>query len=186
MMMNDALFSTVEDALVFAFRHPQGNIGRPLSSRMADGPRRLANGLGGDDAAGQAGLILAELRSLGEASYALAASRYLPKAIPCHCKRTCCTGWQRNPEWVRAIEAVTAAASNAIPHRRILLNLRQAVVLRHFGEKVSFSEIAKQCRVDRDTASAHAKSVGDYIRRLDAEMRANLYEAFSTGGLIAA
>lgn len=176
----------MDDALFFAFRHPQGDIGRPLMSRMADGPKRPGTGLGGVEASGQAGLILAALKTLGEPSYALAAARYLPKAIPCTCKRSCCTGWQRNPEFVRAVEAITAAASDAVPHRRVLLNVRQAVVLRHFGEKVSFAEIAKQCRVDRDTASAHAKTVGDYIRRLESEMRSSLHSSFTEGGLIAA
>jgi hypothetical protein len=181
-----ATFRSVEHALAFAFRHPEAQVARTVLSRMAGGPERAGNGLGGLDGAGQAGLILSALRTLGEVAYALAAAKYLPKSIPCTCRKSCCTGWQRNPDWIGAIEKVTDSTSAALPHRRVMLGLRQAVVLRHFGEKVSFTEIAKQCRVDRDTASAHAKAVNDYIRRTEADMRASLFDRFATSGVIEA
>ena len=177
-------FRSVEHALAFAFRHPQGDIGRPLVNRMADGPKRAGTGLGGVDASGQAGMILSSLRSLGGLSYALAAARNLPRAIPCSCGRSCCTGWQRNPDWVRAIETIVAEATVAVKHRRVMLLVRQAVVLRHFGEKTSFLEIAKQCRVDRDTVSAHAKAVGDFVRGKDRQMLSDLRERLAVGDLL--
>ena len=184
--MTDPLFRSVDHALAFAFRHPQGDLKRPAMNTFADGPKRAGRGLAGLDGAGQAGMILAALRSLGQLSFALGAARHLPKAIPCQCGRSCCTGWQENPTWRDAINEITAYASDAIPHRRVMLAVRKAVVMRHFGEKVSFAVIAKRCHVDRDTASAHAKVVIDFIREKDRLMRSDLYERLSGNDMLIA
>lgn len=178
------LFRSVEHALAFAFRHDQGNIGRPLMNRMADGPRRVGRGLVGLDASLQAGFILAAVFDLGEFPFAVAAARYLPHQIECNCGASCCHGYRPSPDWRRAIETVTTRASAIIPHRAIMQPVRRAVVLRHFGEKVSLKDIAERCHIDRDTASQHAKAITDFLRTQESTMRYEVYEKLALGEVI--
>lgn len=184
MSLEEPLFRSVEHALAFAFRHPQGDVGRPLMNRMADGPRRTGRGLAGLDASGQAGLIQAAVREQGELAFAIAAARYLRHAVPCNCGASCCHGSRPNPDWVQAVATVTANASAALPHRTVMLPIRRAVVLRYFGQKLSLKDIAEHCRVDRNTASAHAKAITDFLRSQEGEMRHATYEKLALGELI--
>lgn len=171
------VFRSVEHALAFAFKHPHGQIERPLSNRMADKTGHNGHGLSGLDGAGQAGIILGKLQSLGDFAYSLAAARYLPHTMECHCGAPCCTGWRQAPEWRQAIDTIAAEATHLLPHRRPMLMVRRAVVLRYFGEKANFSEIAKTCRVDRDTVSHHANIVKGFIRASEHRMRAEMADS---------
>jgi hypothetical protein len=175
------LFRSVEAALAFAYRHPLNGIARPAINRMADGPTRTGRGLVGLDGAGQAGLILSAVSSLGEFSSALCDARYLPHVVDCTCGSACCTGHRVNQDWRLAVDTVTEGTNSAIPNRRIMLRLRQAVVFRYFGEKARFVEIAKACRVDRDTASAHANAVTTFLRGQERQLRADLCERLGLG-----
>lgn len=186
MSLDEPLFRSVEQALAFAFRHPQGDVGRPLMNRMADGPRRTGRGLVGLDASMQAGLIQAAVKDVGELPFAIAAARYLRHTVPCACGASCCHGFRPNQEWVRAITTVTEAASEAIPHRHVMHAVRKAVVMRYFGEKVSLKDVAERCRVDRNTASAHAKAITDFLRSHEGEMRHSVYDRLALGEVIEA
>lgn len=178
----DPVFRGVEEALRFAFRHPQGAPARPMMSRLADGPSRPGRGLSGLDGAGQAGLILSALATLGELHESIAQARYLPHSLPCECGSECCTGYRVNPEWRIAIDAITERTTNLIPHRPIMLKLRKAVVCRHFGEKVNFIDIAKTLRVDRDTVSDHANIVVTFLKDQERLMRGRLSERLGLNG----
>jgi hypothetical protein len=172
----DPVFRGVDEALRFAFRHPQGSPERSLQSRLADGPSRPGKGLAGLDGAGQAGFVLSALASLGEFYESIAQARYLPHSVPCSCGSDCCTKYRVNPEWRIAIDTITDRTTNLIPHRPIMLRLRKAVVVRYFGEKVNFVEIAKGLRVDRDTVSNHANVVASFLKDQERLMRSKLIE----------
>lgn len=173
---DDFPFKGVDEALRFAFRHPQGAPDRPLMSRLADGPSRPGRGLSGLDGAGQAGFVLSALASLGEFHESIAQARFLPHSMPCECGSACCTGWRVNQPWRIAIDLITERTTNLIPHRPIMLRLRHAVVCRHFGEKVNFVDIAKGLRVDRDTVSNHANTVSTFLKQQESLMRGRLTE----------
>lgn len=159
----EPLFDTAHGALVFAFNFSGQSFDRPLMNRMAAPAVGTGKGLVGLDGAAQAGMIRAEVASLGRLAEAILIARIAPRSMPCHCRQSCCSGKKPNKEWTDAISfladhvrttALAGCTANGM--------LRREYVVRYFSrkdERVSLEDLSERYDVDRHTASAHASKV---------------------------
>ena len=194
-MTADQTFTSVRDALVFAFSYVAQHYDAPAMYRAiaASGQQREGKGLHGIDGAGQSGMIRAELGRLSEDHQALLALSYAPRSWPCGCGRSCCSGQARNDEWADALShlvdrAVPCALAGCITHYRA----RRALVLRALvkvdairGQKAdTLEEIALAVGVHRNTITDHNKRVLDWIRMLHDNAQAEIYIRLVRCGMV--
>lgn len=161
---DDALFKSVNHALAFAMNFTHGTIKRSGVVKMMGGGG-TGRGLAGLDGAAQAGMIKQALEALPSVYAHVLIARFAPQSEPCTCKRWCCRGWRETQEWHGSIDWLTEhifeiGLTGNIAH----IKFRRSVVARYFGSKISFLEIARECGVDRDTASALNAKIVDYFR----------------------
>jgi len=154
-VQDEALFSSAHAAMVFAFNFSGQQYDKSMMARMASTPGRDGKGLGGLDGAAQAGMIRAELAHLCELHASILIARVAPPTIPCECRHACCSGHKPNTEWVDAIIILTQLAMGELSGHLSHYLLRRGIIERYFGAKHSIGELADQCGVNRDTASAH-------------------------------
>ncbi|HYD58951.1 MAG TPA: hypothetical protein VEC35_01255 [Noviherbaspirillum sp.] len=151
----EPLFKSADDALRFAYHFSAQQYDRPLMNRMADKTSRSGKGLAGLDGSGQAGMIRREMAALGPFYEAIVIANYAPRDIPCECRAPCCSGAKVNKEWSAAIDIVTTEAMQHLTGKLSHYKLRRSIVERQFGVKHKIGDMADECGVDRDTASAH-------------------------------
>lgn len=159
--IDGTLFRTARGALLFATNYAHGQTKKPFLVKMMGGGR-AGRGLGGLDGAGQAGMILAALARLPKVQQALLVARYTAAVTPCSCRAPCCKGYREAPEWSAAVEFLIEDVlqfTGTISHYR----LRRALVMRFLGIRHSFVDVAKQCGINRDTASDRYKKVKEYL-----------------------
>ncbi len=157
------LFESAHGALVFAFNFSGQCYDRPMMNRLASPAVGSGKGLVGLDGAAQAGMIRAEVQTLGKLAEAIIIARIAPRSVPCHCRSACCAGHKPNKEWTDAISiladhvrttALAGCTSNGM--------LRREYVVRHFTRKddrISLEALAEKHDIARNTVSAHAAKV---------------------------
>lgn len=157
------LFESAHGALVFAFNFSGQCYDRPMMNRLASPAVGSGKGLVGLDGAAQAGMIRAEVQTLGRLAEAIIIARIAPRSVPCHCRSACCAGHRPDKEWTDAISvladyvrttALAGCTSNGM--------LRREYVVRYFTRKddrISLEALADKHDIHRDTASAHAAKV---------------------------
>lgn len=158
----DIRFSSGHDALIFAFNVSDQAYDRPMMNRLA-APSIGKGGLAGLEAPAQAGMIRAEVQTLGKLAEAIIIARIAPRSVPCHCRSACCAGHKQNKEWTNAIAwlcdhvrttALAGCTANGL--------MRREYVVRYFTPKDrrdSLEMIADRHEIARNTASAHAAKV---------------------------
>lgn len=158
----DIRFSSGHDALIFAFNVSDQAYDRPMMNRLA-APSIGKGGLAGLEAPAQAGMIRAEVQTLGKLAEAIIIARIAPRSVPCHCRSACCAGHRPNKEWTDAIAwlcdhvrttALAGCTANGL--------MRREYVVRYFTRKddrISLDALADKHDIHRDTASAHAAKV---------------------------
>jgi hypothetical protein len=164
------LFRTAKGALLFASNYSHGQMKKPFLAKMVGGGRP-GRGLGGLDGAGQAGMIMAALSRLPRVQQALLIARHTTAVTPCSCRSPCCKGSREEPDWAMAVEYIVEdvlkqGLTGTVSHYR----LRRALVMRYLGIRHSFVDVAKQCGINRDTASERYKKIKEYLG--DQEKRA--------------
>lgn len=162
---DDALFRSVNHALAFAMNFTHGTIKRSGLAKMMKKQDSPARGLAGLDGAAQAGMIKVALEALPQVYRHTLVARFAPQQEPCSCRRSCCRGYRETDDWRASIDWLAnhvfeIGLTGTVGHVRF----RRSVVARYFGSKVSFLEIARECGVDRDTASALNCKIVDYFR----------------------
>lgn len=177
-------------ALKFAFNFQHGNLKLGTLGSLVGGSR-VGRGLTGLDGSGQAGLLRVELGKLlervekGSLHFHILIARFALPSVKCECGRLCCQGYRENPEWAIAIDDIAeyvlaAGATGTISHFR----LRRALVARHFGIRVAFVDVAKQCGVNRDTASEHYRKVTDLLKKEERLARYEAEDLLKKAGLV--
>ena len=161
-MIEEALFQSAHNALLFAFNFSGQQYERPMMNRMADDPvKAVGLGLSGMDGAAQAGMIFAKLERLPALYQFIVFATYAPRIIPCECRHPCCAGHRPNELWnacIRMIEeaAITQALTGCISHRV----LRRGIVQRAFGDKsITLTDLAEKAGVSETTAISHNSKV---------------------------
>lgn len=84
------LFESAHGALVFAFNFSGQCYDRPMMNRLASPAVGSGKGLVGLDGAAQAGMIRAEVQTLGKLAEAIIIARIAPRTVPCHCRSARC------------------------------------------------------------------------------------------------
>lgn len=172
----EALFDSAHAALVFAFNFSGQHYDRPPLARLADKVSRGADvstgkGLSGLDGAAQAGMIRAEIATLGSLAESVLTARFAPSYHPCSCRSACCGGRKTNPEWINAVAwlanhmRTTALFGTAADYR-----IRRTCVLRHFQAKdrrQSLEQMADHCGIARNTAGAYMSKVAKFLKVIE-------------------
>lgn len=179
------LFKTAKGALLFAYNFSHGTVKKPFLASLMGGSRPAGKGLGGLDGAAQAGMIKAEVAGMSQVHRFIIAARYSPPKTPCECRAPCCVGFRLNRDWAEAIDWLAmhvhaAALTGTVSNYR----LRRALVMRWFGQEVSMTEVASNCRVKRDTAAEHNKRVVAYLGVEETGAEREIYGRLYAAGVI--
>jgi len=161
--VDQKLFRTPQAALVFAFNYSMQQQGRPLADRLASPAMRTGKGLSGVDGAGQAGMIRREMEELTYLQRAALVARFAPRSMPCSCRNACCSGYRPNPEWDAAIRDLEQGALEALAGHVSHYRLRRKLVEQYFGVRVLLKDLADQCGVHANTATAHRKIIRTWL-----------------------
>lgn len=167
MQRENILFASANGALVFAFNFSGQAYDRHTMNRMAAPSLGNGKGLVGLDGAGQAGMILAEVKGMGKMAEAILIARLAPRSTGCECRASCCSGQKPNKVWTDAIAFLsdhirTTALAGCIANGL----MRREYVVRYFTRKddrISLEDLAKKYEIDRKTVSAHAAKVALYL-----------------------
>ena len=186
------LFRSAQDALLFAFRHAGQAYDRPMMLRMADTSRGAGAWLAGLDGAAQAGMIRAEVASLGRLYEAVIVARFADRSIPCQCKAACCSGERLNGEWINAVAYLADYVSTSALAGCVSTGLlRREYVARYFSSKdmrESIRVIAGRNGVEKRTAEVQAGKVatflGDSAQGVEASAIDAITDKFRSVGVI--
>lgn len=170
----EPLFTSAHCALKFAMNFSHGTVKKSFLAAAQGKSGPAGKGLGGLDGAAQAGLILAELSNLEPVRRNIIVAWFTTAYSPCACRSPCCRGQRETPSWAEAVNYLTEyvlalGLTGTVSHYR----LRRTLVMRFFGVKDSFVEMALACGVHRTTASEHNKAVSEFLKR---EHRLGLYD----------
>ena len=163
MDIEQKLFRTPQDALIFAFNYSMQQQGRSGMALLGAPSLRTGKGLSGNDGAGQAGMIRSELGVLSELERAIIAVRFAPKMVPCNCRNACCRGYSINPEWNEGIRVIEQAALALFSGHVSNYRLRRRLVEKAMGEKIELKEIAREAGVTENTVGAHWKIIKEWL-----------------------
>jgi len=161
--LNQALFTSAASAAAFALNFSSLSYQKSAVNRMVGTPPPVGKGLGGLDGAAQAGMVRAELASIGLIGEAIIVADIAHKIKPCACKAPCCSGEVTNPEWAAAIGLL----SNYLQEMKIGPShfiVRMNLVRRFFGVDVSISEIARSTGLSRDTITTYNAKVVPFLK----------------------
>lgn len=164
----------------------EGGAARPLTSRMLD--KKIAGGGSWEDAALRAGLIWQALQPLRGVPIAILVARATPRFTICSCRRPCCSSRKPHPYWIEAIDILAAGALSAgLAARRY--DERKALLLRIFGEPLSFEAIAAATNIERHTISKHLREFETWIGirsadGIEAKARSEAEKLLWTAGMI--
>ena len=157
--MNEPLFRSAYDALVFAFNYSSQQYGKSPMIKTTGMPMSAGKGLSGVDGAAQAGFIRAEVAELGKIPEAILTARFAPHTVPCGCRRPCCVGKQPNKEWTAAIKILEQfLESDLLKSHCTTWDMRTQYVMRQFlskTERIGLDEIAKRNDRHINTVSEH-------------------------------
>ena len=156
--MNEPLFSSAHDALVFAFNYSGQRYGQTPMSKIA-APAAPGKGLSGVDGAAQAGFIRAEVAAIGRILEAILIARFAPHTVPCSCRRSCCIGKKPNGEWTGAIHLLADHLRDEVLKNCVTSwDMRIQYIMRQFlpkGSAATLDEIAQRNNRHVNTVSEH-------------------------------
>ena len=182
-MTEDGLFKSSHSAVVFALKQHYATVQRPMINRMAY-PSSIGNGLGGYDAAAQAGMILAEVRKLGFVKEAILIARAAPKRQPCDCRSRCCSGSFENKDWRGAIFLVNNYLRDMSNMKNMTFQLRDALIRKYFGSEEQQNKIAERCFVHRDTVAVQYSKAVKELTSLEKSAWRKIDENLIASGMI--
>ncbi len=134
-------------------------------ARMMGGSAGKGRGLAGLDGAAQVGLIKQLLESLLPVYRYTLIARFSQITEKCPCKRSCCRGWRETDDWGTSVTWLADHVHEiGLTGKVGFMDFRRAVVAHYFGSNITFLEIARVNKVDRDTASLLNTKIVDYFR----------------------
>lgn len=186
---DDVKFESAREALIFALNASiQSAYPRPTMNRLAAPSTGSGYGLAGLDAAGQAGMVRAEVKALGALAEAILFARSAPHGIPCACRASCCSGNKRNKEWVDAISHLADyMRTTALSGCTVNGHLRLKYVERYFAkkvERVNLEHLADENDVNRKTVFAHNAKVAKHLKALEVVAEAAIDENLRRVGMV--
>lgn len=178
-MSNDgtAVFETMRSAVVFAFNFSTEQYGQMPLARLQRSSIGSGKGLVGQDGAGQAGMILAQVWRLSALERAALIARFSPRCEPC----PCCAGQKHTALWRDAVEQL---ASLVLPAGVSNYRCRIELVAKHFGVSVRFEEIASRHALSRNTISEHYRTMTKRLADIEAQAQAAIDDALRLSGMV--
>lgn len=153
---DDPPFRNARAAVIFAVNR-EGAPARPLQSRMVDATGERSRELSGLDGAAQAGMILNVLDGLGQVAVAALKASCGTRTVPCSCRSACCSGAKINREWRDAVERLAQEAIGWTDGASY--SVCRAVIIKIYGQKKSFVEIAQETGTDAAECGTHHKVI---------------------------
>lgn len=173
------LFTSAETAVKFAVNFSSTtNISRSAMLKLMNPPCGSGGkGLGGLDGAAQAGMILAEVKRVGEFGEACIIARTALRMLPCSCRSDCCGGHKPNWMWMDAISVASNETWKAIedqrePGKRGDKNdavMRRMIVAKYFGASAKIGDIARKCDVTDLTIINHRTKIMKVLKKAEGE-----------------
>ena len=160
------IFDDARAALVYAltYRSPQTT---SLAVVLQKGPLGRAHGLAGFAAAGQAGMILAQLARRPDREILALVLSSMNHNKSCHCGSPCCSGWRPDPVWTNAAVEMGDYLHEDLAGRIMYRAVRQALIERYFGyRRITLEEIAERCAISKRSVEEHAACVNRALKEL--------------------
>ena len=191
--IDQPLFLSVQDAVQFATNFNHQVTPRSSMLQMASPSTGSGTGLSGLDGAGQAGIILSEVRELATPLQGLTLiARTAPHYKICNCGTPCCSRKVVNWEWMECVSSIVTIlheqqeANRESGKRGVEYNIRlwRSLVCKFYGEKTTLEDIAKSCEVSANTVTSHMKLIDPSLKREEREGWNNLDNRLRDIGLV--
>lgn len=184
MVVEEALFRSVESALKFAYSEQYADLPQSPVSRMASTPSRSGNGLGGLDGYAQAGMILARVGTVSELHRAILTARFSP-AIGGECPH-CSGGVLPNLRWLAAVAWISEFVGAEVPCTLPFRRLREGSVSKYFGDRsILLNTIGDRCGLHRNTVSKHNSAIVTALKVREAQARFEIRAMLEASGVVA-
>lgn len=172
-MIEEPLFRSTHDALVFAFNHGQQSPRTPMTSLMRTAQMGTGKGLSGLDGAAQAGMILAEVCRLPDDQHNVIVARYGHVLHVCsHCEQDA-----PSEEWRSAIDALSHCVELDGVHRKVRRMMVERAIC---GGKLDIDLICKRYSLARSTTFKQLSTIKTKLRKIERAALSNLDNVFFT------
>lgn len=179
-MIDEPLFRSAHDALVFAFNYSRQQSPRtPMTSLMRTAQMGSGKGLSGLDAAAQAGFILAEVCRLPDNQHNVIVARYGYVLHEC----PCCEQDAPSDDWRTAISELANNIEVDWTHRRVRRDIVEMAIGKSIMNKDQF---CKKYSISKATAYRRILEVRTQFRKIEKIAMINLDNAFSVNKLLVA
>lgn len=190
-MQQGPLFKSVYGALMFAYNFSAEQYDPPAMLKMIGTHMSSGKGLKGVDGAGQAGMILQEVKKIPIDQQHFLCARYALPTMPCSCGRPCCSKETPNRAWRESVDwlsdyTLRRALAGTVSHYRMRSELVRRA-LAHFEprvEKLTLTRIAEMCDVPRKTVGKHNEAVLSFITGIGKQAELSIYDRLKLAALI--
>lgn len=179
-MIEDPLFKSTHEALIFAFRHAgQQSPKTPMTYLMKTEQLGSGKGLSGLDGAAQAGFILAEVCRLPDDQHNIIVARYGHVLHEC----PCCEQETPSDEWRAAIDALSHCVELEGVHRKVRIMMVEKAVC---GGKMDMETLCKRYSLSKSTTYRQLSEIKVKFRKIERIALINLDNSFSQNKLLVA
>lgn len=179
-MIDDPLFKSTHDALVFAFNYAgQQSPKTPMTSLFKTPGIGSGKGLSGLDGAAQAGFILAEVCRLPDEQHNVVVARY--DRVTHECK--CCGSDVNSEEREAAIDALSHCVELEGVHRKVRLMIVRKIMC---GGKLQYDLLARQYSLAERSLYRQAAAVKLKYRKVENAALVSLDSVFFDKKLLVA
>jgi hypothetical protein len=177
-MSESPLFNTTADAIMFALRFSSQQYAEtPMSKLMKrNGGRSSGKGLVGLDGAGQAGLILKKIDTLGALERACIIARYTDRVSQC----PCCKQTTASDGYRAAITMLADWAARTIEHVTDVERMRFAIVQDFYERRRLVGKTAEGIGMPRQTAYDNRARIHDKLTMLDKKALGDIETALAS------
>jgi len=171
-MIDEPLFNSTHDALVFAFNYAgQQSPRTPMTSLMRTAQIGSGKGLSGLDGAAQAGMILAEVDRLPDDQHNVIVARYGHVLHECpHCEQDA-----PSDEWRAAIDALSHCVEMEGVHRKVRLMMVERAIC---GGRLDIDLLCKRYSMARSTTFKQLSTIKIKLRKIEKTALSNLDSVF--------
>lgn len=171
-MIDEPLFKSTHDALVFAFNYAgQQSPKTPMTSLMRSAQIGTGKGLSGLDGAAQAGFILAEVCRLPDDQHNVIVARYGRVLHECQC----CGQDAPSEEWRSAIDALSHCVELEGVHRKVRLMMVERAIC---GGKLDIDLLCKRYSLGRTTTYSQLSAIKTKLGKIERIALSNLDNIF--------
>lgn len=179
-MIDDPLFKSTHEALVFAFRYAgQQSPKTPMTCMFLSKPGegdipkgiRQSKGLSGVDGAAQAGMILAEVCRLPDDQHNVIVARYGHVLHECsHCEQDA-----PSEEWRSAIDALSHCVELEGVHRKVRRMMVERAIC---GGRLDINLVCKRYSLGRTATYSQLSAIKTKLRKIERIALSNLDNVF--------